>query len=281
VNDKAGAYQVVDLTPGRQLWINTLHLSGPTNWMVGLLEVDVTAPRKVIAEHKARTGEALSFTGFLVHCLARAVDENPQVQAYLKGRKQLFMFDDVNVGVMVEHDEGGKKALMGHVIQGAQRKTFREIHEEIRRVQSEPVPRGHGMPRWFLSAMLLPWPLSGLVKALMGWATRRDPTLRVSAAGTVAVTAVGMFGRGHSGWGITTTPHSLGLVVGSMAWKPAVVEERIEPREILNLTVLFDHDVVDGAPATRFTRRLIELIESGDGLDGTAGEGPAAAERSA
>jgi hypothetical protein len=32
------------------------------------------------------------------------------------------------------------------------------------------------------------------------------------------------------------------------------------------LTVLFDHDIVDGAPAARFTRRLVELIESGYGL---------------
>jgi pyruvate/2-oxoglutarate dehydrogenase complex dihydrolipoamide acyltransferase (E2) component len=76
-----------------------------------------------------------------------------------------------------------------------------------------------------------------------------------------------MFGKGHSGWGITTMPHSLSLLVGSMSLKPAVVEGRIEPREILNLTVMFDHDVVDGAPATRFVRRLMELIESGAGLD--------------
>jgi pyruvate/2-oxoglutarate dehydrogenase complex dihydrolipoamide acyltransferase (E2) component len=55
--------------------------------------------------------------------------------------------------------------------------------------------------------------------------------------------------------------------VGGVAWKPAVVEGRIEPREILNLTVRFDHDVVDGAPAARFTRRLVELIESGYGLE--------------
>jgi len=95
---------------------------------------------------------------------------------------------------------------------------------------------------------------------------RYNPAIRVSTAGTVFVTSVGMFGKGHSGWGITTTPHSLSLVVGSINWKPAVVEGQIEPREILNLTVLFDHDVVDGAPATRFVRRLIELIESGDGL---------------
>ncbi len=85
-------------------------------------------------------------------------------------------------------------------------------------------------------------------------------------AGTVAVTSVGMFGGGYSGWGLTPTGSSLGLVVGGTAWKPAVVEGRIEPREILNLTVMFDHDVIDGAPATRFTRRLVELIESGYGL---------------
>jgi pyruvate/2-oxoglutarate dehydrogenase complex dihydrolipoamide acyltransferase (E2) component len=269
MDKNVGPYHVVDLTPGRRLWINALDLSGPTHWMAGLLEVDVTVARQVITARKARTGETLSFTSFLVYCLARAVDENKEVQAYLKGRKQIVMFDDVNVGVMVEHKAGEKGALMGHTVQGAQRKTYREIHQEIRRVQSEPAPTNRGMPTWFRSAMLLPWPFSKLVKALMAIVTRRDPTIRVSASGTVSVTAVGMFGKGHSGWGIATTPNSLSMVVGRMAGKPAVSDGRIEPREILNLTVLFDHDVVDGAPATRFVRRLVELIESGNGLDET------------
>ena len=266
MNTKALPYQLIELTPGRRAWINALDLSGPTHWMYGLLEVDVTAAQQFIAEHKARTGEALSFTSFLVYCLARAVDENKEVQAYLKGHKQIIMFDDVNVGLMIEHKAGEKTALMGHIIQAANRKTYREIHQEIRSVQSAPAPPSRGMPIWFRSAMLLPWPLSKLVRAWMGMATRRDPTIRISASGTVFVTAVGMFGKGHSGWGIATTPHSLGLVVGSIAWKPAVIEGRVEPREILNLTVLFDHDVVDGAPAARFVRRLVELIESGSGL---------------
>jgi hypothetical protein len=38
-------------------------------------------------------------------------------------------------------------------------------------------------------------------------------------------------------------------------------------REILSLTLVFDHDVIDGAPAARFTHRLVELIESGYGLN--------------
>jgi pyruvate/2-oxoglutarate dehydrogenase complex dihydrolipoamide acyltransferase (E2) component len=35
---------------------------------------------------------------------------------------------------------------------------------------------------------------------------------------------------------------------------------------ILDLTVIFDPDVVDGAPAARFVHRLVELVESGYGL---------------
>jgi hypothetical protein len=170
---------------------------------------------------------------------------------------------------MVEQKVGEKRALMGHVIQAANRKTYREIHDEIRRVQEEPVPPGRGMPSWFRSAMLWPWPFSRLVIALLRLNNRRDPTIAVSMGGTVALTSVGMFGGNHSGWGISATPQPLGLVVGGIVWKPAVIDGRIEPREMLNLTVTFDHDIVDGGPATRFVRKLVELIESGCGLDKT------------
>jgi len=267
MSEKIGPYHVVDLTPGRRVWQHALDLSWTPHAIYGLLEVDVTVVRRFIVEHKRRTGETFSFTGYLTFCLARAVDEDKAVQAYLKGRKQLVLFDDVDVGMMVEHKAGEKRALMGHVIRSANRKTYREIHQEIRTVQSTPVPPGRGMPTWYRSAMLLPWPLSRLFKALLGMAVRRDPTILVSMSGTVDITSIGMFGEGHSGWGLTPTGTSLGLVVGGTTWKPAVVEGRIEPREILNLTVVFDHNVIDGAPATRFVRRLVELIESGYGLD--------------
>jgi pyruvate/2-oxoglutarate dehydrogenase complex dihydrolipoamide acyltransferase (E2) component len=260
-------YHVVDLTPGRRVMINMLNLAAEKHSMVGLLEVDVTVARRFIAEHKQSTGETLSFTGFLTLCLGRAVDENKEVQAYLKGRKQLVLFDDVDVGVMVEHRDGEKRSLMGHVIRGANRKTYREIHDEIRTVQSAPLPPNRGLPNWFRKAMLLPGPLYRLFRAFIRWAGRRDPTVVTSMGGTVSITSVGMFGEGHSGWGIYPATEVLGLVVGSIAWKAAVLDGRIEPREVLHLTVLFDHDVVDGAPAARFVHRLVELIESGYGLD--------------
>jgi pyruvate/2-oxoglutarate dehydrogenase complex dihydrolipoamide acyltransferase (E2) component len=266
MNETVGPYQVVDLTPGRRIWINTLDISWTPHAIYGLVEVDVTTVRKFISDHKLNTGESLSFTAFLACCLAHAVDEHKEVQACIKGTRKKVIFEDVNIGLMVEHKAEKEGALMGHVVLGANRKSYREIHDEIRSVQTAPVPAGRGMPPWFRSLMLLPWPFSRLMMAILRVNRQRDPFSFVAMGGTVAITSVGMFGGGHSGWGLTPAPQSLGLVVGGIAWKPAIVEGKVEPREILNLTVMFDHDVVDGAPATRFTRRLVELIESGYGL---------------
>src|SRR5512143_6339 len=136
MSDKTGPYRVVQISPGRRVWLNTLDMSWPAHCIYGLLEVDVTVARQFIAAHKARTGETLSFTGYLTFCLARAVDEDKTVQAYRKGRKQLVLFDDVDVGFMIELKRGDKHILRGHVIRAANRKTFWQIHQEIRSVQS-------------------------------------------------------------------------------------------------------------------------------------------------
>lgn len=267
MNRETGPYQIVEFPAGRRIWVNTLELSWPAHAIYGLLEVDVTVARERIAEHKLRTGESLSFTGYLAYCLACAVEENKTIQSYRKGDRQLIRFEDVNVGLMIEGKAGDKRVLMGHVIRAANRKSYREIHDEIRKVQSEPVPSSRGMPSWYRSIMLLPWPLSRWVIAVLRFILRRDPTAAVAMGGTVGLSSIGMFGGGRSGWGLSPTTHPLSLLVGGIAWKPVVVQGRIEPREILSLTVTFDHDLIDGGPATRFTRRLVELIESGYGLD--------------
>ena len=73
----------------------------------GLLEVDVTRARAFLRDHKAKTGESLSFTAFIIACLAKAIDENKSVQAYRKGRNQLILFEDVDVNTQIERDMDG------------------------------------------------------------------------------------------------------------------------------------------------------------------------------
>jgi pyruvate/2-oxoglutarate dehydrogenase complex dihydrolipoamide acyltransferase (E2) component len=267
MNATVGPYQVVDFPSDRRFMANLLNLTwAGKHSMYGLLEVDVTRPRQLMRAQTERTGKALSFTGYLVLCLARAVDENTSVQAVRKGSRQLVVFENVDVGVLVERKAGDQRVLEGEVIRRANRKTLREIHDQIRAAQSTPPQASGRTSRLVQSALLLPWPLSRVMGAVTRWIMRRDPTIAAAAAGTVGINSIGMFGKGRSGWGIAPTMHPLDVIVGSMLWKPAVVANRIEPREILNLTLVFDHDVLDGAPAARFARRLAELIESGYGL---------------
>lgn len=54
------------------------------------------------------------------------------------------------------------------------------------------------------------------------------------------------------------------VAVGGIAKRPRVVESRLEEPEHLCLTISFDHDILDGAPAARFTSQFLELLASGD-----------------
>ena len=277
MDQKTESYQIIDFPAERRAMPAYLELKSVRHVMYALLDVDITLPRRFIEEYKAKTGEKLSFTGYMALCLARAVDENKTVQAYRKGSKQLIVFDDVDVGIMIERKQGESPVLTGYVIRAANRKTVWEIHQEIRTTQLEPVPPNNGMPAWFRSALLLPWPLSVQFKVFFRMIMLHNPTIVTSMGGTVGISSVGMFGKGHAGWGISSGSHALDLIVGGTARRQAEVEGRIESREMLSLTIIFDHDVIDGAPAARFTRRLLELIESGYGLtEGTPQAVPSA-----
>lgn len=240
------------------------------NCMYALLEVDVTEVRRFIETYAAATGERLSFTGYLAFCLAHAVAADKSVQAYRKGRKQLVTFDDVDVGMMIERQFASGPAPIGHVIRRANEKSFLEIHQEIRAVQTGPLPNRESIPGWAKAAISLPGPLVALLRKGIHAARMQDPwRVWAAMAGTVGVSSVGMFGGTHRGgsWAISTPAgHSLSLIVGGIATKPFLVDGRVKPREILCLTVAFDHAVVDGAPAARFVSRLLDLIESGYGL---------------
>jgi len=227
----------------------------------GLIEVDVTRARAHLREHKAATGESLSFTAFLIACLAKAVDEYKTVQAYRKGSKHLIVFDEVDVYTPIERDVAGDSQIIPTIIRAANRKTFREIHQEIRAAQVQDVAKA-----WEgFKAIHWPWLLLLPAFRVMVWIGERSPQVWKKYRGTVGLTTVGMFGQG-AGWGIPLPSHPLWITVGGIGEKPGIASGHIAIREYLSLTISFDHETIDGAPAARFTQRLKELIESGYGL---------------
>jgi len=250
-------YQVIPY-PKIRRWLALTYRSARHKPMIhGLIEVDVTRARAYLRELQAKTGEALSFTAFLIACLAKAVDENKVVQAFRKGRKQLILFENVDVMTFIEREMNGQKQTIPYTVRAANRKTLREIHQEIRVAQGEDVAKALES---FKALLFLPILLSRFLLWMLG----RYPQVLKKYWGTVTMTAVGMFGKG-AGWGIPIAG-TLMMTVGGIGEKPGVVDGQITIRDYLSLTISFDHDIIDRAPAARFTQRLKDLIESGYGL---------------
>ena len=236
------------------------------NRVYGLIELDVTKAREYMRSYKEKTGETLSFTGWMIKCIRQAVSEDKQVQAYRKGKNKFVIFDDVDVSIVVEREVGGQKLPLPYVVRKTNEKSFREIHDEIRAAQAQkemtgPVLGSERTPRILTVFQSLP----SVLRKIGWWKFRRDPFLKKQVMGTVGVTSVGMFGN-LGGWPINIGFHSLEFAVGGISKKPKVVDGRTEIREFLSMTVMFDHDVIDGAPATRFIARLAELVQDGYGL---------------
>lgn len=253
-------YQIVPFPKIRRLMVDGGRLARQKHVVHGLVEMDVTCARQAIRDHKARTGETLSFTAFFMTCLGRAVGMNKYMHAYRTWWDKLVLFDDVDINTMFEVEVDGRKIIRPHIIRAVNRKTFRDIHAEIRAFQAKH--EGSREARFIGWFVLLP----AFVRRLVLGILLRSPRTLKEMNGTVSLTAVGMFGSG-AGWAIPATNHSLQITLGGIAQKPALINGQLENREYLCVTVSLDHDIIDGAPAARFIQRLKEMIESGHGLE--------------
>src|SRR5579859_3874152 len=255
-------YQVVPFPKYRRFMVAAFRATSHKPMIHGLFEVDVTRARALLRDYTAKSGQSLSFTAFLIACLAKAVDDHKTVQAYRQGRKRLVVFDDVDVLTDIERDVAGRKYVIPHVIRAANRKTVHELHDSIRANQRED---GKDLLKGFLP-LSLPTVLFRPFLWVWGWIGRKRPWLWKRIVGTVEFSSVGMFGTG-AGWGISPPSAApLMLTVGGIGERQVLVDGCTVSREYLSLTISVNHEIVDGAPTARFAQRLKELIESGYGL---------------
>lgn len=225
------------------------------NTIHSITEVDITEPRRLIREHFEQTGEKLSLTAYIVTCLVEVMKEFPQFNSFIKGRRLVFL-DDVVISVLVERDLAGEKVPEPVAIRKAQEKSYRQVHEEIRAAQAVQSNRLGSLSdhAWF---RLIP---GFLLRTFIRIA---DRNIRMAKAyGKVAVTAIGMHSR-EPVWFIPHGSATVLVTVGSISRKVVEADGAFVSREHLCLSVSFDHDIVDGAPAARFMSRLSEMIKSG------------------
>ena len=263
-----GPFEIVPFDPARNATLDTLRWARKRLQVPTLLEVDVTVARQAIREYRNRTGLGLSFTAWVVRCVARAAAEHPRVHAVRLGGRRLMLFREVDVAVVIERpigQEDRETLPMPCVVRNAGEKSVSAIHDAIRRAQAAAVTTGAAA----IDGDVAPW-LQKLFFRLPSW-TRdlvfwrwllRSPARIKRTMGTVVVTSTGMAAPGVLAWGIPLSIHPLAVGVGGIAER----QTGDATREVLALTVVFDHAVTDGAPVGRFVHRLHELMTRADGL---------------
>ncbi len=232
--------------------------------VVGLIEIDVTDARKKIALLKKKH-ENISFTSWLIKCVGDIVGRHPLIHGARKGPRGIAVFDDVDISIAVEREIGGEKVPVPYVVRGVNGKSVSDIHREILAAKEQPIrDEGDyvlgGGPRKL--AMSLYYALPGFIRRSIWRIVLSRPALVKKMMGTVMITSVGMVGR-VNGWIVPKSIHPLCFAISSVNKKPGVINGRVAVREYLPVTVLVDHDVIDGAPAVRVMGKLVDAIERG------------------
>ena len=242
----------------RRAYMDVLAAGRRKNVIHGLVELDVTEARRLMRERKA-AGEDLSFTAFVLHAVAHAVDADRIVHAYRR-RNRLVLFADVDVNTQVEVQANGQSIVKSVLVRAANHKTVADISAEIRAAQREE-PAGRRRYTGTLAFLSVPKP----VRSLLWRVVMANPHWFKKFGGTVGLSSIGMFGTG-GGWGIPIAPPTLMITLGGIATRPRYLDGTLQPRAMLGVTISVDHDIVDGAPAARFARRLGELVSTADAL---------------
>lgn len=240
------------------------------------IEIDVTKARQKMKERKTKTGEGISFTAWATYCISKAVTEHKHVHALRKGKHKVVIFDEVHINIVIEREikkvgDYSETLPMSFLIKRTNERSLTEIQSEIRKAQTIEFPEGEvqlGLDR----SPLIPKVFNALPKFLryliLFRRLNKDPFFFKSTLGTVNVSSIGSVGSSEGAmWAIPIGLHPLSIVLGNISQQPAIINEKIEPREFLHMTVKFDHNVTDGAPMIRFIERLKELMETGYGID--------------
>lgn len=237
----------------------SIRTTGKKHMIHSLTEINVSYPRSILREHKAKHGESLSFTAFLVYGLARVLAKHPEMNAFRKG-KRMIMLDDVTVSVLVERKLKGELVPEPLGIQNAQKKSFREIHEEIREAQAHQGKELGSLGKMHWVRHIPDFLMSSFFSLASGHIGMQ---IRY---GVACISAVGMNGK-NSGWFIPHGSSTVMLTVGGMVNRPVLTDGKLENQEHLCLSFSFDHAIIDGSPAARFVSELCDFLEKGTGLE--------------
>ena len=193
-------------------------------------DVDMSGIEALRAQFKAdyeKAGSKLTPTPFLIKALVETLQKYPKFNASLQEvAETLIIKHYYHIGIAVDTDAG----LLVPVLRDADKKSLLQIAKELTEIA----------------------------------ALARDRKLSPDSmkGGSFTVSNQGAIGGSHF-TPIINKPEVAILGLGKTSLKPVVTAEgKIEARPILPLTISYDHRVIDGGSAARFTVDLVKAIET-------------------
>jgi len=187
------------------------------------INVDMTEAVHLREQLKAN-GVKVSYNDIIIKCVAKALMEYPEMNSCMDEEK-MTLHHYVNMGMAVDTPRG----LLVPVIRDADLLTLPEIAAEAARVAAD---------------------------AKTGRVAPADMT-----GATFTVSNLGMFGLDDF-TAIINEPEAGIIAVGRIADTPVAINKQLEIRPMMQLSLTYDHRVVDGAPAARFLKRVKDLLEA-------------------
>ncbi|HHF55460.1 MAG TPA: dehydrogenase [Thermoplasmatales archaeon] len=230
-----------------------------------LVEADVTEARRKIREYKKK-GTDISFTAWFIKCFVEAMKEEKMLNSIRHGKRKIVIFEDVDVALPIEREFEDETRPVAYIIRQANEKSIEEITQEIRKAQREEVGKETQVigEMDLLKRVALSAPT--FIQKFLLWILGRNAFIKKKYAGTTAVTAVGMKGN-FGGWLIVMGgEYTTTAAIGGIAKKVVMRDGEPEEREFLRFIINVDHDLIDGAPLARFSKKLVDLLEESFGL---------------
>ena len=185
-------------------------------------EADATALVE-LRRQLAADGVAVSYNDLFLTVLAKALAEHPRLNASLDG-DSIKLWPQIDIAVAVDTERG----LLAPVVRGVDRKGLAQLAAETAALAE---------------------------RARAGKCTPDELT-----GSTFTLTNLGMFGI-DAFTPIINLPECAILGVGRIKTQPVWAGDHVEPRQMVWLSLTFDHRLVDGGPAARFLQRVAQLVE--------------------
>ena len=190
---------------------------------------DITALLDLRKQHAAAyeaKGAHLTLTGFAIKAVVAALKLHPTFNASLDTASgEVVLKNYFHIGIAVDTDGG----LLVPVIRDADKKSLFELSKELQDLATR--------------------------------ARDRKIALEEMKGGTFTISNQGGIGGAHF-TPIVNKPEVAILGLGRGAWQAVVREKKIEPRMLLPIGLSYDHRLIDGGTAARFTVDLVRAFET-------------------